>query len=97
MIYTDRKLKALPTLVKLIKKENERQLAKWGVDDATPFEWLTYLTEEVGVLAEAISDCEYCREGIFIARAHIVTEAIQVATLALKIAEMHLPSKPTIL
>lgn len=46
--------------------------------------WLTYTTEELGELAEAISEHIY-RDGN---REHIIKEAIQTATLCLKIAEM---------
>jgi len=45
---------------------------------------LAYLTEELGEMAEAISEYEY-REGT---KEQVVHEAIQVATLALKVAEM---------
>ncbi len=71
-------------LKKAVLKENERQLEKWGVQNVSPFEWMTYLVEEVGELAEAISEAEY-RKGTF---DDIYKEAIQVATLALKIAEI---------
>ena len=42
-----------------LQAENERQLAKWGVQDHHPFEWLAYCTEELGELAEAISEWQY--------------------------------------
>lgn len=57
-----------------------------GVQHRTPFEWLTYAAEELGELAKAISEHEY-REGDW---RDVVDEAVQVATLALKIAEMYL-------
>jgi len=85
--YTDqgfRGLKAMPEIMEWILGEHLRQLTKWGIQTRTAFEWMTYLTEEVGELAKAISEVEY-REG---ERAQIKKEAIQVATLALKIAEM---------
>ncbi|MDD4339237.1 MAG: hypothetical protein PHV00_06105 [Syntrophales bacterium] len=72
-------------LYELVDGENTRQLMKWGIQDRSPFEWMVYLTEEVGELAEAISEHAYRHappDGV-------VTEAIQVATLALKIAEMY--------
>ncbi len=59
-------------------------MAKWGIQDRTSFEWLTFLAEEVGELAEAINEYEY-RGGLSVS---VFKEAIQVATLALKIAEM---------
>ena len=68
----------------LIYAENLRQLEKWGVQDHPPFEWLGYATEELGETAQAIGDFLY-REG---STEDVVKEAIQTATLMLKIAEM---------
>ena len=62
------------------------QLEKWGDQKRSPFEWMNYLIEEVGELAAAISEFVY-REGT---RKEISEEAIQVATLALKISKMSL-------
>lgn len=70
----------------MVKNENIRQLAKWGIQDKSPFEWLTYTAEELGETAKAISEHHY-RGGSATA---VVKEAIQTATLALKIAEMYL-------
>jgi NTP pyrophosphatase (non-canonical NTP hydrolase) len=75
-----------PLLDGLIARENLRQLKKWGVQDRHPFEWLAYATEELGELARAISEHVY-RNG---PGCNIVKEAIQTATLSLKIAEMFL-------
>lgn len=83
-IWKDKMLLSDENLVPAIFRENEHQIEKWGVQERSPFEWMCFLTEEVGELAEAISEHEY-REG----RAEdIYKEAIQVATLTLKIAEM---------
>ncbi len=70
----------------MIHDEGKRQVKKWGVQRRTPFEWLSYLTEEVGELSRAIQEHEYREAPI----SHVVNEAIQVATLAAKIAEMYL-------
>lgn len=70
----------------LIASENSRQLEKWGIQSRNPFEWLAYITEEVGELSEAISEYTYRNGSI----KDIKKEAIQVATLALKVAEMAL-------
>lgn len=67
-----------------IAKESFRQLEKWGIQKHTLPEWLMFTTEELGELANAISEFMY-REG---KPEEIFFEAIQVATLALKIAEM---------
>ena len=84
--YTDQKLDNFYTLLPLITIENRNQLKKWGVQTHSSFEWLAYLTEEVGEVSKAISEYEY-RNGT---KEEIVKEAIQAATLALKIAEMYL-------
>ncbi len=71
-------------ILKKIANENMSQLTKWGIQTHSSFEWLTYTAEELGELAKAIKEYEY-REGT---RAEVIKEAIQIATLALKIAEM---------
>lgn len=82
--WTDKNLADIDQLGDLVLREGAEQIAKWGVQRRTPFEWLCYLMEEVGELAEEISEATY-RQGT---SAKIRCEAIQVATLALKIAEM---------
>ena len=71
-------------LVLLVYRENIRQLEKWGIQDHAPFEWLGFATEEIGELAEAIGEFTF-RGGL---AEDVVKEAIQTATLCLKIAEM---------
>ena len=73
-----------------IEKENFRQIAKWGNQVHSMFEWQNYLTEEVGELAKAIAENEY-RDGKI---EDVYDEAIQVATLAIKIAMMIKPKPP---
>lgn len=75
-------------LLKMVLEENQRQLEKWGEQDHSPFHWMTFLTEEVGETAQAIGDSHWGRDGK--TDGDVALEAIQVATLALKIAEMHL-------
>ena len=76
-------------LFSLVKCESLDQIEKWGIQDRTPFEWMTYLAEEAGELAAAMSEYEY-RDGI---ASDVVAEAIQTATLSLKIAEMYLEKR----
>ena len=83
--YTDRELKDISGLITEVIKENKYQILKWGIQKRTAFEWLAYLTEEVGEISKAISEHHY-RDG---RREQVVYEAIQAATLALKIAEMY--------
>jgi len=82
--YTDKCLESDAWIIKKIRGENLNQLTKWGVQTHSAFEWLTYTAEELGSLAKAIGEFEY-RNG---PKDKVVAEAIQVATLALKIAEM---------
>lgn len=81
----DRCLKNMDILTKMILDEHEHQMNKWGLQDHDVNEWLNYTVEEMGELAEAISEHKY-RNG---SKGNIVYEAIQVVTLALKIAEMN--------
>lgn len=85
-MLTDKCFKYIQRLYAMIKTENINQINKWGVQVHTPFEWLTYTTEELGELAKAISEYEY-RNGT---KKQIIKEAIQTATLSLKIAEMYM-------
>ena len=80
----DRCLKNMDRLIKMILDEHKHQLDKWGIQDHDINEWLNFTMEELGELAEAISEHKY-RDG---SKGNIVYEAIQVVTLALKIAEM---------
>lgn len=64
--------------------ESDKQIKKWGIQAHTLFEWCNYTTEELGELAKAIAEYHY-RDGDIV---EIKKEAIQVATLALKIAAM---------
>ncbi len=73
-----------PQLMPLVYRENVRQLEKWGVQDHEPFEWLGFATEELGETAKAIGEFSY-RGGVV---EDVVKEAVQTATLMLKIAEM---------
>lgn len=83
--YKDRCFKNFDWILDKIMEENAKQVEKWGVQAHSAFEWLTYTTEELGELAKAISEHEY-REGT---KEKVMSEAIQVATLALKVAEMY--------
>lgn len=73
-------------IFEMIHAESRRQIQKWGIQDYSPFEWLAFLTEEMGELSEAIQNHEY-HAGL---QTEVVKEAIQTATLAVKIAEMYL-------
>lgn len=81
--YTDYGL-LLSEVITLIDREDKAQRNKWGVQTHSMFEWLTYTTEELGELAQAISEFEY-RNG---SADDVIKEATQVATLCLKIATM---------
>lgn len=83
MLLEDLQLKD-KRIFEMVMEEQDRQIKKWGVQIRHPFEWLAYTTEEHGELAEAISEFVY-REGL---QSNVIKEAIQEATLCLKIAEM---------
>lgn len=82
--YRDRMFINKEWLFDQLDEENLRQLEKWGIQERTIFEWLSYLAEEQGSLAKAINEHHY-RGGPV---EKVIAEAFQVATLALKIAEM---------
>ncbi|KKM70245.1 hypothetical protein LCGC14_1442640 [marine sediment metagenome] len=82
----DKCLRNLYELTKMVAKENDRQLDKWGVQNHDPAMWLTITAEEFGEMARAILANEFdVNEDT---APNIVKEAIQTATLCLKIAEM---------
>lgn len=70
--------------VTLVDRENTSQLKKYGKQNRSPEEWMLFLTEEVGELAQAIADAKY-RNADW---SHIRKESIQIVTLALKISQM---------
>lgn len=82
--YRDLRLKNFHWLMEELKTEDFKQVDKWGIQVRTLFEWMNYVTEEVGSLAKAISEYSY-RDG---SKEAIIAEAIQSATLILKIADM---------
>jgi hypothetical protein len=65
-------------------RESIAQIKQWGIQTHSPFEWLTYAAEELGELAKAISEHVYRQAPA----SDVSKEAIQLATLALKIAKM---------
>ena len=89
--YRDQAFREWHILTNLVLDEDRAQVKKWGLQEATMFEWLAYLTEEIGELSEAICDHQYQREDGTPEK--VRAEAIQVATLALKIAEMIMHGK----
>lgn len=84
-LYKDRCFWNLNWIIQQLEEENRRQLQKWGIQNRTAFEWLGYTTEELASLAKAINEHHY-RGG---SKEKVISEALQVATLALKIAEMY--------
>lgn len=64
--------------------ENTRQIEKWGVQDHNETEWLAITAEEFGEMSKAIVDYHFALGSPSL----VVKEAIQTATLCLKIAEM---------
>ena len=83
---TDQCLTKLPKLVDLVLEKHEYQIKKWGVRTCTSFEWGQHLCGATRILSETILEHRH-RDGSTCA---VVDEAIQTATLCLKIAEMYL-------
>ena len=75
--------------IQSVKDEDRRQLNKWGIQECSPFEWLAWLVEEVGELAQAINKIYTDHDKENVEKMDIRKEAIQVATLSLKIARAH--------
>lgn len=88
-MFKDQQFKNFSMLSEMVLIENIHQIAKWGIQVHTSFEWLTYTAEELGSLAKAIGEFEH-RHG---PAEKVIDEAIQVATLSLKIAEMFMTGK----
>ena len=85
LLLTDQSFRNFELLQKKVLVEHQHQVDKWGCQSHSPFEWLTYTTEELGELAQAISEHAYRNGDID----SVIDEAIQTATLSLKIAEMY--------
>ncbi len=73
-------------IIDKVYEEHDSQIRKWGYRHLAIYEWLAYATKELGELSAAICDNEYHRNS---KRKDIVKEAIQTATLCLKIAAMY--------
>lgn len=88
-MFKDLQLNNIDVILSFIKKENERQIKKWGIQTHNAVVWDTILNEEVGELTKDMlqiykSEPEKIQQHFDSA----FREAIQVATLSLKIAEM---------
>jgi hypothetical protein len=64
--------------------EDARQQLKWGLQTHSPAEWAVIIAEEEGELQKELCEAHFGRGNLKNLRA----EAIQTATLALKIAKM---------
>ena len=67
--------------------ESIAQIEKWGIQTHDIFQWLAILGEEVGELSKEVLEFWF-GDGDDKDLEHIEKEAVQVATLALKIAWM---------
>jgi hypothetical protein len=82
---TDLALENMLYLVGEVQKESKRQIEKWGYQTKYPYEWEGWIRDKVEELAHAMSNNSYYDGKC----ADVEKKAIQVATLALKIAEMY--------
>ena len=89
MKIKDQEFSNINELILMLQAENEHQLRKWGIQTHAPSEWLMFLGEEYGELCQAVLEHQFA-DGNKLA---VVEEAIQTATLALKIAEMYMEKK----
>ena len=86
----DLSLVSLPKLIELVKAEHQRQIELNGKSqDLQSIEWGSLASEEHGELIQSINDFWFKVDidGEILAR-EVVKEAIESATLHLKIAEM---------
>ena len=79
----DRSL-SLENVAMMIGTESQAQYKKHGFQRRRLFEWLAFITEEHGELSQAMSEYLY-RDGDL---ERVAEEAVQVATLAIKVAYM---------
>lgn len=84
----DQELKHIIYIVGMIQTENQRQLEQHGVQDKSLWEWLAFITEEIGEVSRAIQQFEYASMHGVGEIEHIAQEALQAATLLLKLVEM---------
>jgi hypothetical protein len=83
----DKELGTLSILMVAVDIENKRQLSKWGIQTHDATEWLAITAEEFGEMSKAIVEYHFGGGNPLDAQ-DVVKEAIQTATLCLKIAEM---------
>ena len=77
-----------------VRKENQRQIEKWGIQDHNAGGWHLILAEEEGELAKLMcqdyfESPDYNPSDKYHLFMRLEHEAIQVATLSLKVAEMY--------
>lgn len=70
--------------INMLYDEDARQREKWGDQTHSIYKWITILSEEVGELSKAVLEAYHSDAAL----RDVVKEAVQVATLALKIAWM---------
>ncbi|KKN63224.1 hypothetical protein LCGC14_0504140 [marine sediment metagenome] len=80
-----------PKLFNQVRAEHNRQIKKWGHQIHHGQTWMGILGKEIGELHEAMNN--YCMDAgspeyIEVQLQNVIDEAVQVSTLALKIASM---------
>ncbi len=74
-------------ILQAIAIERDRQDEKWGADRTLPWgDWSLILGEEVGELQRAMLESRFAENQIA-ALDHIITEAVQVAAVAVALVE----------
>lgn len=85
-----RKMRTDDEILDLVVQERQRQLESWGDQSNTPlFEWMSILGEEYGELCEAVNETcfQHPKHPDRGGRENIIKEAVQVAAVAIAIAE----------
>lgn len=84
--WRDRRLVSLPSLIASVSDENHRQHGKWGDQIHAPSEWASIAIEEAGECVKELNEVNFGSDRA--SAIAVYEEAIQTATLFLKIAEM---------
>lgn len=96
-LFKDQALKALVPLTVAVAHESMSQILRWGVQEHTVAEWAVILAEEAGELQKEMCEFHFAlklpetrakADKLLGIRLRLYREAIQEATLALKVAEM---------
>jgi NTP pyrophosphatase (non-canonical NTP hydrolase) len=55
-IHIEQVLQGIDRVLPVIKRERERQISKWGVQEHDPYTWFPILAEEVGEVGKELAE-----------------------------------------